>query len=164
MSKRVLNPSSFKVRGSYSPAWEVSSGRVIFVAGQVPWNAEGRTVCQGDVAGQTRQVFENIRVILAEAGATLDDVVKLTSSPPTSATGMRSTRFAARPSSCPIRPARRWRWRRWSIPNGWWRSRPWRSSTPDDRDRFSFAGSGRDNPDCAAPYPGYACFVRRPAA
>ena len=78
MSKRVLNPSSFKVRGSYSPAWEVSSGRVIFVAGQVPWNAEGRTVCQGDVAGQTRQVFENIRVILAEAGASLDDVVKLT--------------------------------------------------------------------------------------
>jgi 2-iminobutanoate/2-iminopropanoate deaminase len=78
MSKRVLNPPSFKVRGSYSPAWEVSSGRVIFVAGQVPWNAEGRTVCQGDAAGQTRQVFENIRVILAEAGATLDDVVKLT--------------------------------------------------------------------------------------
>ncbi|MCC6775138.1 MAG: RidA family protein [Hyphomicrobiales bacterium] len=78
MAKRVLNPPSFKVRGSYSPAWEVSSGRVIYVAGQVPWDAEGRTVCKGDVAGQTRQVFENIRTILAEAGATLDDVVKIT--------------------------------------------------------------------------------------
>ena len=78
MSKRVLNPPSFKVRGSYSPGWEVSNGRMIFVAGQVPWDAEGRTVCKGDPAGQTRQVFENIRAILAESGATLQDVIKIT--------------------------------------------------------------------------------------
>jgi reactive intermediate/imine deaminase len=78
MSKRVLNPPSFKVRGSYSPAWEVSSGRTIYVAGQVPWDSQGRTVCIGDVEGQTRQVFENIRTILAESDATLDDVIKIT--------------------------------------------------------------------------------------
>ena len=78
MGKRVLNPPSFKVRGSYSPGWEVSNGRLIYVAGQVPWDAEGRTVCKGDAAGQTRQVFENIRTILAESGASLDDVVKIT--------------------------------------------------------------------------------------
>ena len=78
MSKRALQPSAVRARGSYSPGWEVSGGRLIYVAGQVPWDAEGRTVAPGDAAGQTRQVFENIRAVLAEAGASLDDVIKLT--------------------------------------------------------------------------------------
>lgn len=78
MGKRVLNPASVKAKGSYSPGWEVSGGRLIYVAGQIPWNSEGRTVARGDVAGQTRQVFENIRAVLAESGATLNDVIKIT--------------------------------------------------------------------------------------
>jgi reactive intermediate/imine deaminase len=78
MEKRVLKPASVQAKGSYSPGWEVSNGRVIYVAGQIPWDAEGRTVCKGDIVGQTRQVFENIRAVLAESGATLDDVVKIT--------------------------------------------------------------------------------------
>ena len=78
MGKRALQPSAVRARGSYSPGWEVSGGRLIYVAGQVPWDAEGRTMAPGDVAGQTRQVFENIRAVLAEAGASLDDVIKLT--------------------------------------------------------------------------------------
>lgn len=78
MGKRVLKPASILARGSYSPGWEVSNGRMIHVAGQIPWDAEGRTVAKGDVAGQTRQVFENIGAVLAESGATLDDVIKLT--------------------------------------------------------------------------------------
>ena len=78
MGKRVLKPESVQAKGSYSPGWEVSNGRMIFVAGQIPWDEEGQTVAKGDVAGQTRQVFENIRTVLAESGATLDDVVKIT--------------------------------------------------------------------------------------
>lgn len=78
MSKRVLQPASVRARGSYSPGWEVSGGRLIYLAGQIPWDAEGRTVARGDVVGQTRQVFENIRAILAEAGATPADVIKIT--------------------------------------------------------------------------------------
>ncbi len=78
MGKRVLNPASVQAKGSYSPGWEVSGGRLVFVAGQIPWDADGQTVCKGDVAGQTRQVFANIGAILAEAGGSLDDVVKIT--------------------------------------------------------------------------------------
>jgi reactive intermediate/imine deaminase len=78
MGKRALQPAAVKAVGSYSAGWEVSGGRLVYVAGQVPWDAEGRTVARGDVAGQTRQVFENIRAVLAEAGATLDDVIKIT--------------------------------------------------------------------------------------
>ncbi len=78
MPKRVLQPASVQAKGSYSPGWEVSNGRLIHVAGQIPWDAEGRTVAKGDVAGQTRQVFDNIAAVLAEADATLDDVIKIT--------------------------------------------------------------------------------------
>ena len=78
MTKRVLNPAAVQAKGSYSPGWEVSGGRAVFVAGQIPWDENGDTVCKGDVAGQTRQVFANIGAVLAEAGGTLDDVVKIT--------------------------------------------------------------------------------------
>jgi 2-iminobutanoate/2-iminopropanoate deaminase len=78
MGKRALQPAVVRAKGSYSPGWEVSGGRLVFVAGQIPWDAEGRNVHIDDVAGQTRQVIENIRAVLAEAGATLDDVVKIT--------------------------------------------------------------------------------------
>ena len=78
MAKRVLQPASVQAKGSYSPGWEVSGGRAVFVAGQIPWDEEGNTVCKGDVAGQTRQVFANIAAVLAEAGGSLDDVVKIT--------------------------------------------------------------------------------------
>jgi reactive intermediate/imine deaminase len=78
MGKRVLKPATVQARGSYSPGWEVSDGRLIHVAGQIPWDANGQTVCKGDIAGQTRQVFANIQAVLAEAGANLDDVIKIT--------------------------------------------------------------------------------------
>ena len=78
MGKRVLQPASVQAKGSYSPGWEVSNGRLIYVAGQIPWDADGQTVHKGDIAGQTRQVFANIGAVLAEAGASLDDVVKIT--------------------------------------------------------------------------------------
>ena len=78
MAKRVLKPATVQAKGSYSPGWEVSGGRAVFVAGQIPWDENGNTVCKGDVAGQTRQVFANIGAVLAEAGGTMDDVVKIT--------------------------------------------------------------------------------------
>lgn len=78
MGKRVLKPKTVMSKGSYSPGWEVWGGRLIHVAGQIPWDADGKTVCKGDAAGQTRQVLANIAAVLAEAGATLDDVIKLT--------------------------------------------------------------------------------------
>ena len=78
MAKKALQPTTVQAKGSYSPGWEVSGGHMVFVAGQIPWDADGQTVCKGDIAGQTRQVFANIGAVLAEAGGTLDDVIKIT--------------------------------------------------------------------------------------
>ena len=38
---------------------------------------DGEIIGPGDVAAQTRAVFDNLRAVLAEAGATMDDVVKI---------------------------------------------------------------------------------------
>lgn len=54
------------------------SGRLVVVSGQVALDVHGNIVGAGDPAAQARQVFENLRSCLAAAGATFDDVVKLT--------------------------------------------------------------------------------------
>ena len=59
----------------FSPA--VRAGDFIYVSGQVPGNAEGEIVV-GGIEAQTRQVMENLKTVLALAGATLDDVCKST--------------------------------------------------------------------------------------
>ncbi|AXK31375.1 RidA family protein [Streptomyces armeniacus] len=53
-------------------------GRFIAVSGQIAVDEHGAVVGENDPAAQARQVFENLRRCLAEAGATFDDVVKLT--------------------------------------------------------------------------------------
>jgi enamine deaminase RidA (YjgF/YER057c/UK114 family) len=56
----------------------MGSGRLVAVSGQVALDAGGEVVGEGNPAAQARQVFENLRRCLAAAGATFDDVVKLT--------------------------------------------------------------------------------------
>ncbi|MFC8870921.1 RidA family protein [Streptomyces sp. NPDC057148] len=56
----------------------LGTGRFVAVSGQLALDEDGRLVGDGDAAAQARQVFENLRRCLAAAGATFDDVVKLT--------------------------------------------------------------------------------------
>ncbi|MBW5424420.1 RidA family protein [Streptomyces sp. BG9H] len=56
----------------------MGSGRFIAVSGQLALDEKGELVGEGDAAAQARQIFENLRRCLAAAGATFDDVVKLT--------------------------------------------------------------------------------------
>lgn len=62
--------------GAYSPA--VRAGDHIHVSGQVPRDPRTGAIAGDDIAAQTRQVLENVRAVLAAAGATLDDVVAVT--------------------------------------------------------------------------------------
>ena len=50
---------------------------MVFVSGQLPLDRDGTLVGAGDMAAQTRQVFENLRIILESEGATFADVVKM---------------------------------------------------------------------------------------
>jgi len=56
----------------------LGTGRFVAVSGQLALDEDGELVGEGDAAAQARQVFENLRRCLAAAGATFDDVVKLT--------------------------------------------------------------------------------------
>jgi len=55
----------------------VWAGDLLFVSGCVPVDSAGNLV-PGDVVAQTRQVFANIDTVLAAAGGSLADVVKVT--------------------------------------------------------------------------------------
>jgi len=74
--KVVYTEKAPKPIGPYSQA--IISGDFIFTAGQIPIDPKTNQVVQGDIKEQTRQVFENLKAILEEAGATFDDVVKVT--------------------------------------------------------------------------------------
>jgi len=56
----------------------VRAGDTVYVSGQVALDAAGRLVGPGDVVAQTRQTLDNVKAVLAAAGATLDEVVKVT--------------------------------------------------------------------------------------
>lgn len=78
MTKRALNPEGLPAPvGPYSNVVTSEPGRLVFVAGQVALDANGEIVGAGDVAAQTRQVMENLRLALEAAGATFADVVRV---------------------------------------------------------------------------------------
>ena len=53
-------------------------GDLLFVSGIAPLDAEGRLVGGDDAVKQTRQIFENMKRILAAAGAGFADVLRVT--------------------------------------------------------------------------------------
>jgi 2-iminobutanoate/2-iminopropanoate deaminase len=55
-----------------------ADGALLFVSGVVPVDANGRLVGGDDVVAQAERVFANMRAVLAAAGASLADVVKVT--------------------------------------------------------------------------------------
>ena len=56
----------------------VRAGELLFVSGIVPVDADRELVGGDDVVAQARAVFENMRAVLAAAGCTFADVVKVT--------------------------------------------------------------------------------------
>ena len=79
MAKDRLYPKGMlKPRGSYSQVVSSDPGRMIFTAGQVSLDEEGKVIGVGDIRVQTRQVFENIKRAVEAAGGTLNDIVSMT--------------------------------------------------------------------------------------
>jgi Endoribonuclease L-PSP len=107
---------------------------MIFVSANVAADAAGKTVAPGDIKGQTRQVLADIEKVLAEAGATRDDIVKITTFLADLSGLRRGTRnigaapLAAPSDKAPDRSAPRHRlgmpvgeprvWQRWPRPGG----------------------------------------------
>lgn len=62
--------------GPYSQG--MKAGNMIFTSGQLPIVPETGELITSDIKKETRQSLENVKAILKEAGATLEDVVKVT--------------------------------------------------------------------------------------
>lgn len=75
MKKELNSPKAPGAIGPYSQG--VAANGFVFVSGQLPINAATGEM-PADIKAQTAQSIENVKAVLAEAGATLDNVVKTT--------------------------------------------------------------------------------------
>jgi len=75
MKKKIVSEKAPAAIGPYSQGIEVNG--FVYVSGQIPVDRATGAIPEG-VAAQTEQVLKNVSYILAEAGCTMDDVVKTT--------------------------------------------------------------------------------------
>jgi len=72
-SKKIRQPS-----GHFSQAIVTEArGRLVFISGMTSRRADGTIAGIGDIEAQTRQVCENVKSAIEEAGGTLDDIVRV---------------------------------------------------------------------------------------
>ncbi|KPL09761.1 hypothetical protein AMJ85_06085 [candidate division BRC1 bacterium SM23_51] len=72
----IASPLAPPAIGPYSQAIKVNN--MIFFSGQIPIDKEAKKIVGTDIATQTRQCLNNLRVILEATGAALSHVVKTT--------------------------------------------------------------------------------------
>ena len=75
MKKQIATIKAPGAIGPYSQA--IDTGSMVFISGQIPVNPETGEIA-GDIKSQTAQSLANVKAILAEAGLTVDNVVKTT--------------------------------------------------------------------------------------
>ena len=75
---KFVNPHGLATPSGYTHVVDVPAGRLLFIAGQIARDANGNLVGKGDMRAQSEQVFRNIQIALESRGATLADIVQLT--------------------------------------------------------------------------------------
>jgi len=78
MKKQFLNPPELNPTNGFTHVVTATSGKSIYVSGQVSVNERSEVIGKGDLRAQVERVFENLKTALASAGATFADVVKIT--------------------------------------------------------------------------------------
>ena len=76
MKHAISSPDAPKAIGPYSQA--VRAGQLLFVSGQVPLDPATGEIVSGDIAAQTRRVFDNLGAVLKAGGRSFADVVRTT--------------------------------------------------------------------------------------
>ena len=76
MKHAISSQDAPKAIGPYSQA--VRAGQLLFVSGQVPLDPATGQIVAGDIAAQTRRVFDNLGAVLKAGGRSFADVVRTT--------------------------------------------------------------------------------------
>jgi 2-iminobutanoate/2-iminopropanoate deaminase len=81
MSNKSVGTNPASVAPPIKPHYSNSirtAGPLLFIAGQVALDADGKLVGEGDIRAQATQVLENIRAIVEANGATMADLAQVT--------------------------------------------------------------------------------------
>src|SRR6266480_414455 len=78
-SKEFLSPKALIAPGpaGYSHVAKVNRGVIVYISGQVPSDASGKFIGEGDFEAQVEQIFANLKIAVEAAGGTMADIVKL---------------------------------------------------------------------------------------
>ena len=68
MPFELLNPAGLEKPVGYANVARITSGKLVHVAGQAPFDANGDVVGKGDFAAQFRQVMRNLKLAVEGAG------------------------------------------------------------------------------------------------
>ena len=78
MERKIINPSKWQDALGFVQGHEVSGGqRVLYCAGQVSVDADGKSVHAGDFRGQLNRTIENLELVLKKSGFSVSDIVRL---------------------------------------------------------------------------------------
>ncbi|MDB5532160.1 MAG: enamine deaminase RidA [Hyphomicrobiales bacterium] len=76
--KQITSAKLRQPNGHFSQATTIEAqGRLVFLSGMTARRADGTIAGIGDVGEQTRQVCENLKAAVEEAGGTLDDICRV---------------------------------------------------------------------------------------
>jgi enamine deaminase RidA (YjgF/YER057c/UK114 family) len=78
VTKEFLNPSDvYQPTGQFTQAIKVTDGTLVFVSGIVGYEPD-MTIAKGDIVRQAEVAYENLRRVMAAAGGSPSDIVKVT--------------------------------------------------------------------------------------
>src|SRR5262249_52023980 len=77
MGKDIFNPTNMMKPVGYSHVAKVTGGALVYIAGQVPVDASGNMVGEGNLEAQADQVFKNLKTAVEAAGGTMEDIIKM---------------------------------------------------------------------------------------
>ena len=78
MKQQITSKKLRQPNGHFSQATAIAArGKLVFISGMTARKADGTIAGVGDITVQTRQVCENVKAAVEEAGGTLDDIMRV---------------------------------------------------------------------------------------
>lgn len=76
MKKIIATTAAPAAIGPYSQG--IEEGSIVITSGQLPVDPVTGAFAEGGIAGQTRQSLTNVQAVLAQAGLTMENIIKTT--------------------------------------------------------------------------------------